>query len=169
MARGPRVPLIVATSTWVCVLAEVPPDGVHPLSSGGDQGGGPVREGRRAGHRQGVVVRLRAHAGGAGPPDEPDADVQDDHPFAGGHAGLVGGVRVTIAAMESTSTYWKAPFYCLEWSRAHRPSHVVYRIIGEQWDPRCHDIRDGLTVNGVPFTFHLRDSDSGRQLDRKST
>ncbi len=21
---------------------------------------------------------------------------------------------VTIAAMESTSTYWKAPFYCLE-------------------------------------------------------
>src|SRR5665811_1167855 len=22
--------------------------------------------------------------------------------------------RVTIAAMESTSTYWKAPFYCLE-------------------------------------------------------
>ncbi|HZH22657.1 MAG TPA: hypothetical protein VEZ18_20935 [Geodermatophilus sp.] len=25
---------------------------------------------------------------------------------------LVGGV--TIAAMESTSTYWKAPFYCLE-------------------------------------------------------
>ena len=26
------MPLIVATSTWVCVLAEVPPDGVHPLS-----------------------------------------------------------------------------------------------------------------------------------------
>ncbi len=50
------------------------------------------------------------------------------------------------------------------WSRAHRPSHVVYRVVGEQWDPRSHDIRDGLTVNGVPFTFHQRDSDGGRQL-----
>src|SRR5688572_20874083 len=70
MARGPRVPLIAATSTWVCVLAEDPPDGVHPLSSGGDQGGGPVRAGRRAGHRQGVVVRLRAHSRAGWPPDE---------------------------------------------------------------------------------------------------
>jgi thioredoxin reductase (NADPH) len=50
------------------------------------------------------------------------------------------------------------------WSRAHRASHVVYRIIGELWDPRCHDVRDGLTVNGVPFTFHPPDSASGRQL-----
>jgi thioredoxin reductase (NADPH) len=52
------------------------------------------------------------------------------------------------------------------WSKAHRPSHVVYRIVGEQWDPHCHDLRDGLTVNGVPFVFHPRDSDSGRQLIR---
>ena len=50
------------------------------------------------------------------------------------------------------------------WSRAHRPSHVVYRIVGEEWDPRCHDIRDGLTVNGVPFLFHPQDSDAGRRL-----
>jgi thioredoxin reductase (NADPH) len=34
------------------------------------------------------------------------------------------------------------------WSRAHRPSHVVYRVVGEQWDPRSHDLRDGLTVTG---------------------
>ncbi|SNR90390.1 thioredoxin reductase (NADPH) [Geodermatophilus saharensis] len=52
------------------------------------------------------------------------------------------------------------------WSRAHRPSHVVYRVVGEQWDPVCHDLRDGLTVNGVPFTFHLPDSDDGRRLLR---
>ncbi|SFU07370.1 thioredoxin reductase (NADPH) [Geodermatophilus amargosae] len=50
------------------------------------------------------------------------------------------------------------------WSRRHRPSHVVYRIIGDEWDPRCHDLRDGLTVNGVPFVFHPRDSDRGKQL-----
>jgi len=52
------------------------------------------------------------------------------------------------------------------WSRTHRPSHVIYRVVGEQWDPRCHDLRDGLTVNGVPFVFHPRDSDMGRQLIR---
>jgi thioredoxin reductase (NADPH) len=52
------------------------------------------------------------------------------------------------------------------WSTTHRPSHVIYRVVGEQWDPRCHDLRDGLTVNGVPFVFHPRDSDIGRQLIR---
>ena len=49
------------------------------------------------------------------------------------------------------------------WSIAHRPRHVVYRMIGEQWDRRSHDLRDALTV-GVPFAFHTKDSDSGRQL-----
>jgi thioredoxin reductase (NADPH) len=52
------------------------------------------------------------------------------------------------------------------WSTTHRTSHVVYRVVGEQWDPRCHDLRDGLTVNGVPFVFHPRNSDIGRQLIR---
>jgi thioredoxin reductase (NADPH) len=41
---------------------------------------------------------------------------------------------------------------------------VVYRVVGDQWDPRCHDIRDNLTVNGVPFLFHPQDSDAGRRL-----
>jgi thioredoxin reductase (NADPH) len=50
------------------------------------------------------------------------------------------------------------------WSRAHRESHAVYRVVGEQWDPRTHDLRDGLTLNGVPFVFHPSDSRSGRQL-----
>ena len=52
------------------------------------------------------------------------------------------------------------------WSTAHQPRHVVYRIIGEQWDRRSHDLRDALTVNGVPFAFHTADSESGRQLIR---
>jgi thioredoxin reductase (NADPH) len=50
------------------------------------------------------------------------------------------------------------------WSTGHQPGHVVYRMIGEQWDRRSHDLRDALTVNGVPFVFHTKDSDSGRQL-----
>ena len=50
------------------------------------------------------------------------------------------------------------------WAIAHQPRHLVYRLVGEQWDPRSHDLRDALTVNGVPFAFHTKDSDSGRQL-----
>jgi thioredoxin reductase (NADPH) len=52
------------------------------------------------------------------------------------------------------------------WSIAHQPRHVVYRMIGEEWDPRSNDLRDALTVNGVPFDFHTKDSDSGRRLVR---
>ena len=52
------------------------------------------------------------------------------------------------------------------WSRAHRPSHVVYRMVGDQWDPRCHDLRDALSVNGVPFVFHPADGVAGRVLIR---
>src|SRR3954447_18194629 len=52
------------------------------------------------------------------------------------------------------------------WSVAHRPGHVVYRIVGERWTPRCHEMRDFLTRNGVPFVFHDTGSESGRQLIR---
>ena len=52
------------------------------------------------------------------------------------------------------------------WSTAHEQRHLVYRIIGEQWDPRSHDLRDRLTVNGVPFAFYTPDSDLGRELIR---
>jgi thioredoxin reductase (NADPH) len=41
---------------------------------------------------------------------------------------------------------------------------VVYRIVGEQWDPRSHQLRDMMTRNGVPFAFFPRDSEEGRRL-----
>jgi thioredoxin reductase (NADPH) len=50
------------------------------------------------------------------------------------------------------------------WSIAHQRRHVIYRMIGDQWDRRSNDLRDALTVNGVPFAFHTKDSDRGRQL-----
>ena len=46
------------------------------------------------------------------------------------------------------------------WTIAHRPSHVVYRIVGEQWAPRSHELRDLLTRNSVPFEFYAADSGS---------
>jgi thioredoxin reductase (NADPH) len=50
------------------------------------------------------------------------------------------------------------------WTVAHRPRHVVYRIVGEQWAPRSHELRDFLSRNGVPFEFHAVDSAEGRRL-----
>jgi thioredoxin reductase (NADPH) len=52
------------------------------------------------------------------------------------------------------------------WTMVNRPHHVVYRIVGEQWGPRSHELRDLLTRNGVPFEFHPADSEKGRQLIR---
>jgi thioredoxin reductase (NADPH) len=50
------------------------------------------------------------------------------------------------------------------WTVAHRPSHVVYRIVGEQWASRSHELRDLLTRNSVPFEFHAAESEAGQQL-----
>ena len=52
------------------------------------------------------------------------------------------------------------------WTLAHRPRHVVYRIVGDQWAARSHQLRDFLSRNGVPFEFAAADSDRGRQLLR---
>jgi thioredoxin reductase (NADPH) len=53
------------------------------------------------------------------------------------------------------------------WTMANRPRHVVYRIVGEQWSPRSHQLRDLLARNGVPFEFHAVGSYSGRRLVRE--
>lgn len=50
------------------------------------------------------------------------------------------------------------------WTIVHRPTHVVYRIVGEQWAPRSHELRDALGRNGVPFEFYAADSAEGQQL-----
>ena len=50
------------------------------------------------------------------------------------------------------------------WTIAHRPTHVVYRIVGEQWTLRSHELRDLLTRNSVPFEFYAADSEVGQQL-----
>jgi thioredoxin reductase (NADPH) len=50
------------------------------------------------------------------------------------------------------------------WTMANRPRHVVYRIVGEQWSPRSHQLRDLLARNSVPFEFHPAGSEGGRRL-----
>ncbi|MET4638233.1 FAD-dependent oxidoreductase [Mycetocola sp. 2940] len=53
------------------------------------------------------------------------------------------------------------------WTRAHRPQHFLYRIVGEQWAPRSHEFRDFLTRNGVPFLFFAVDTAEGSRLVRE--
>jgi thioredoxin reductase (NADPH) len=53
------------------------------------------------------------------------------------------------------------------WTIDHRPSHVIYRIVGGQWAPRSHELRDLLTRNSVPFEFYPADSPAGQQLIRE--
>ena len=50
------------------------------------------------------------------------------------------------------------------WTTANRPGHVVYRVVGEQWAPRSHELRNRLACNGVPFAFYAADSEAGQQL-----
>jgi thioredoxin reductase (NADPH) len=50
------------------------------------------------------------------------------------------------------------------WATAHRPRHEHVRLVGERWAPRCHELRDLLTRNAVPFGFVAADSGEGRLL-----
>jgi thioredoxin reductase (NADPH) len=53
------------------------------------------------------------------------------------------------------------------WTVANQPRHVVYRMVGERWSPRSHQLRDLLTRNGVPFEFHPAGSERGQELIRQ--
>lgn len=50
------------------------------------------------------------------------------------------------------------------WVRANHPRHQVLRVVGEQWAPRSHELRDALARNTVVFGFYASDSEAGRQL-----
>jgi thioredoxin reductase (NADPH) len=50
------------------------------------------------------------------------------------------------------------------WATTHRPHHEHVQLVGEQWSPRSHELRDLLARNTVPFGFYAADSDEGRRL-----
>jgi thioredoxin reductase (NADPH) len=50
------------------------------------------------------------------------------------------------------------------WDKGYEPSAVALRIVGEQWSPRSHELRDILTRVGVPYWFYEATSDAGRDL-----
>ncbi len=51
-----------------------------------------------------------------------------------------------------------------QWTKVQRPHHEVVRVVGDQWSPRSHELRDILARNTVPFGFYAADSAEGRQI-----
>jgi thioredoxin reductase (NADPH) len=54
------------------------------------------------------------------------------------------------------------------WSKSSRAGFEAVRVVGDQWAPRSHDLREKLGRNGVPFGFYTADSEHGRQLLRRA-
>ena len=54
--------------------------------------------------------------------------------------------------------------FLADWSRAQPPSFVAMRIVGRQWEPRSHQLREVLTRLAFPYRFHPHDSEEGRRL-----
>jgi thioredoxin reductase (NADPH) len=54
------------------------------------------------------------------------------------------------------------------WSKTSRGGFEAVRVVGDQWAPRSHDLREKLGRNGVPFGFYTADSEQGRRLLRRA-
>jgi thioredoxin reductase (NADPH) len=56
-----------------------------------------------------------------------------------------------------------------EWLRATgQPGLAPIQIVGQQWAPRSHELRDLLDRNAIPYQFHPHDSPAGQRLLRQS-
>jgi thioredoxin reductase (NADPH) len=60
--------------------------------------------------------------------------------------------------------YPPASEFLADWSKTQQPSFVAIRIVGRQWEPRSHQLRDILTRVAMPYRFYPHDSQAGRQL-----
>ena len=54
--------------------------------------------------------------------------------------------------------------FLADWSRTQPPSFVAFRIVGRQWEPRSHELREVLTRVAFPYRFYSHESKEGRQL-----
>jgi len=54
------------------------------------------------------------------------------------------------------------------WSKSGEPSFAAIRIIGRQWEPRSHELRDMLARVAMPYRFYPHDSQAGQQLLREA-
>ena len=50
------------------------------------------------------------------------------------------------------------------WTRLHGTHHEVLRIVGDQWSPSSHALRETMARNTIPYGFYPSDSERGREL-----
>jgi thioredoxin reductase (NADPH) len=58
--------------------------------------------------------------------------------------------------------------FLADWSKTAEPSFASIRVVGRQWEPRSHQLRDVLTRIAMPYRFYPHDSQAGRQLLREA-
>jgi thioredoxin reductase (NADPH) len=51
-----------------------------------------------------------------------------------------------------------------EWGRSNLPGLEVVRVVGDEWAPRSHELRELLGRNGVPYGFYQAGSPDGQRL-----
>ena len=51
-----------------------------------------------------------------------------------------------------------------EWGRTNLSGLEVVRVVGEEWAPQSHELRELLGRNGVPFGFYAAGSPDGQRL-----
>lgn len=89
----------------------------------------------------------------------------------------VDGVAATATALDQFDAYvskpWVSPEEWLypaigellsEWAKDHLPCFEAVRVVGSQWSPDTHLMRDLLERNPVPYGFYPDDSAEGRLL-----
>ena len=54
--------------------------------------------------------------------------------------------------------------FLYDWARVHRPVFAEMRVVGEQWSPRSHELRDVLNRNGILHQFFAAETEAGQQL-----
>jgi len=54
--------------------------------------------------------------------------------------------------------------FLASWSKTQEPSFVAIRIVGRQWEPRSHQLRDTLTRVAMPYRFYAHDSEAGHRI-----
>ena len=54
--------------------------------------------------------------------------------------------------------------FLANWAKTQQPPFEPIRIVGHEWAPRSHELRELLTRIGLPYGFYPADSQTGRQL-----
>jgi thioredoxin reductase (NADPH) len=56
--------------------------------------------------------------------------------------------------------------FLADWESSQKPEFEALRVVGEEWEPGTHELRDVLSRAGLPVGFHPPDSAEGRRLLR---